>query len=79
MFTGSQIVPDVSVSVNGGGNPVVTFGGEATVSYSVERSLDGRTFVPINYIASAAAGNNSYIDTSRIVGSAAVLYRVIAQ
>jgi len=79
MFTGTQIVPDVSVSVNGSGNPVVTFGGEATVSYSVERSLDGRSFVPINYIASANAGNNAYTDTSRIIGSAAVLYRVIAQ
>jgi len=72
-------VPDVSVSVNGSGNPVVTFGGEDTVSYSVERSVDGRSFVPINYIASAAAGNNSYTDTSRVVGSTAVLYRVIAQ
>ena len=79
MFTGTQIVPDVSVSVNGSGNPVVTFGGEDTVSYSVERSVDGRSFVPINYIASAAAGNNSYTDTSRVVGSTAVLYRVIAQ
>jgi hypothetical protein len=79
IFAGAQILPDVSVSVNGSGNPVVTFGGEPTVSYSVERSLDGRTFTPINYIASAAAGNNSYTDTSRVLDSSAVLYRVIAQ
>jgi hypothetical protein len=76
-FAGSQIVPDVSVTVNASSQPVITFGGEAGVKYVIEASTDNKTFVPVTTVL-AVAGNNPYTDTARTVSAAAIYYRVIA-
>ena len=77
IYSGTQLVPDVSVSVNGSSQPVVTFGGEAGVKYVVEVSSDNKTYTKIQTI-SASAGNNTYTDTARTVGTTPLFYRVIA-
>jgi len=76
-FAGSQIVPDVTVTVNASSQPVITFGGEAGVKYVIEASTDNKTFVPVTTV-SAVAGNNPYTDVARTVSAAPIYYRVIA-
>jgi hypothetical protein len=70
-------IPDVTVTVNGSGNPVITFGGEAGVMYVVERSTDNKSFVKQS-VVTAVAGNNPVTDSSVTVGATPVFYRVIA-
>jgi hypothetical protein len=76
-FAGSQIVPDVSVTVNASSRPVVTFGGELGVKYVIESSTDNKTFLPVTTV-SAIAGNNDYTDTTKTVSASPIYYRVIA-
>jgi hypothetical protein len=76
-FAGSQIVPDVTVTVNGSSQPVITFGGEAGVKYVIEVSTDNKTFVPVTTVL-ATAGNNPYTDAARTVSAVPIYYRVIA-
>jgi hypothetical protein len=76
-FAGSQIVPDVTVTVNASSQPVVTFGGELGVKYVIEASTDNKTFVPVTTV-SAVAGNNGYTDSARTVSATPIYYRVIA-
>lgn len=76
-FAGSQIVPDVTVTVNASSQPVVTFGGELGVKYVIEASIDNKTFVPVTTV-SAVAGNNPYTDSARTVSATPIYYRVIA-
>jgi hypothetical protein len=77
VFSGSAIVPDVSVSVNGLNQAVITFGGEAGVKYVVEVSRDNRTYTKVATVT-AVAGNNSVTDTTSSVGTAPIFYRAIA-
>lgn len=77
IYSGSQIVPDVTVAANGSSQPVVTFGGEAGINYVVEVSTDNKTYTKVQTV-SASAGNNTVTDTGRTVGSAPLFYRVIA-
>lgn len=76
-FAGSQIVPDVVVSVNGQNQPVITFGGMSGKMYVVEGSSDNKTYLPIE-TKLAVDGNNTVTDTTRTVGSAPLYFRVIA-
>ena len=76
-FAGSQIVPDVTVSVNASSQPAITFGGESGVKYVIEVSTDNKFFVPITTVT-AVAGNNTYTDTTKTVSGAPIFYRVIA-
>jgi hypothetical protein len=77
IYSGSQIVPEVSISANGSSQPVITFGGENGVKYVVEVSTDNKTYTKVTTV-SATAGNNTYTDTARTVGSTPLFYRVIA-
>jgi hypothetical protein len=76
-FAGSQVVPDVVVSVNGLNQPVITFGGMVGKKYVVEASTDNKTYLPIE-TKLAVDGNNSVTDTTRTVGSIPLFFRVIA-
>lgn len=77
IYSGSQILPGVLLSANGSGNPVITFGGETGVKYVVEVSTDNKAYTKVTTV-SATAGNNTYTDTARTVGSTPLFYRVIA-
>ena len=77
VFAGTQIVPEVSISANSSGRPVITFGGSAGIKYVVEASTDNKTFTKVQTV-SASEGNNTVIDTARTVGVTPLFYRVIA-
>ena len=77
MYSGSTIVPDVSVSVNGLNQAVVTFGGEVGVKYVVEVSRDNKAYTKVATVT-AVAGNNSVTDTTGSVGATPLFYRCIA-
>jgi hypothetical protein len=77
IYSGSQIVPDVSISANDLMQPVITFGGESGVKYVVEVSTDNKTYTKVT-TKLGTEGNNSVIDTARMVGSTPLFYRVIA-
>ena len=77
IYSGTQIVPEVSVAANSSSQPVITFGGENGVKYVVEVSTDNKTYTKVTTV-SATAGNNTYTDTARTVGSTPLFYRVIA-
>jgi len=70
-------IPDVTITVNGSGNPYITFGGELGVKYVIERSTDNKSFVKQS-VVTAVAGNNSVTDSSVTVGATPIYYRVIA-
>jgi hypothetical protein len=76
VYAGSQIVPEVSVSAVGS-TPSITFGGENGVKYVVEVSTDNKTYTKVTTV-SATAGNNTYTDSARTVGTSPLFYRVIA-
>jgi hypothetical protein len=71
------IVPSVTVSVNSQTlNPVVDFTTSSSdVKYSLEVSVDNKSFVPVTVLKSA---NLPYTDTTKTVGATPVFYRVIA-
>jgi hypothetical protein len=69
------IVPTVAVSKNVSGNPVVSFGAETGVKYSLEVSTDNKSFVPVTVLEGA---NLPYTDASKTVGTTALYYRAIA-
>lgn len=76
IYSGSAVVPDVVISANGSSQPVITFGGEAAYKYVVEVSTDNKTYTKVATVT-ATAGNNTYTDTARTVGSTPLFYRVI--
>jgi hypothetical protein len=76
IYSGTQIVPDVVVSVVGS-TPSITFGGEAGVKYVVEVSTDNKTYTKVRTVT-ATAGNNTVTDSLNTVGSSPLYYRVIA-
>jgi hypothetical protein len=69
------IVPTVTVVKTAGGNPQVNFGAETGVMYSLEVSVDNKSFVPVKVLQSA---NLPYTDASKAVGTTALYYRAIA-
>jgi hypothetical protein len=69
------IVPTVTVVKTAGGNPQVNFGAETGVMYSLEVSVDNKSFVPVTVLQSA---NLPYTDASKTVGTTALYYRAIA-
>ena len=71
------IVPSVTVSVNSQTlNPIVDFTTSSSdVMYSLEVSVDNKSFVPVTVLKSA---NLPYTDTAKTVGATPVFYRVIA-
>jgi hypothetical protein len=73
--TAVAIVPTVVVSKSVSGNPVVNFVAETGVKYSLEVSVDNKSFVPVTVLQSA---DLPYTDTTRTVGATPVFYRVIA-
>jgi hypothetical protein len=77
IYSGSQYVPDVSVSANVQGQPVITFGGDVGVKYVVEVSTDNKTYTKVT-TRLATDGNNDVTDTGHTVGSTPLFYRVIA-
>jgi hypothetical protein len=77
MYSGPVIVPDLSLSVNGLNQAVVTFGGEAGVKYVVEVSSDNKAYTKVATVT-AVAGNNSVTDTTGSVGVNPRYYRCIA-
>ena len=76
IYSGSQIVPEVVVSVVGS-TPTITFGGESGVKYVVEVSTDNKTYSKVRTVT-ATAGNNTVVDSPRTVGTSPLFYRVIA-
>jgi hypothetical protein len=77
IYSGSVIVPDVTVTAGPANKPVITFGGEAGVKYVVEVSTDNKTYTKVTTLR-ATADNNSYTDTARDLGPTPLFYRVIA-
>ena len=77
VYSGSAIVPEVVVSANTSGNPVITFSGEANVKYVVEVSTDNKNYTKVTTVP-ASAGNNTFTDSARTVGGNPLFYRVIA-
>jgi hypothetical protein len=77
VYSGSLIVPDVSVSANGLNQAVVTFGGEVGVRYVVEVSRDNKAYSKVATVT-AVAGNNNVTDPNGLVGSTPLFYRVYA-
>ena len=73
--TAQAIVPTVTVSKSAAGKPVINFGAETGVKYSLEVSTDNKSFVPVEVVGGA---NLPYTDTSKTVGTTALYYRVIA-
>ena len=73
--TAVAIVPTVVVSKSVSGNPVVNFGAETGVKYSLEVSTDNKSFVPVTVVEGA---NLPYTDASKTVGTTALYYRAIA-
>ena len=73
--TAAAIVPTVVVSKSVSGNPVVNFGAETGVKYSLEVSTDNKSFVPVTVVEGA---NLPYTDASKTVGTTALYYRAIA-
>ena len=73
--TAVAIVPTVVVSKSVSGNPVVSFGAETGVKYSLEVSTDNKSFVPVTVLEGA---NLPYTDASKTVGTTALYYRAIA-
>ena len=71
------IVPSVTVSVDSQTlNPIVDFTTSSSdVMYSLEVSVDNKSFVPVRVLKSA---NLPYTDTAKTVGATPVFYRVIA-
>ena len=76
IYSGSQIVPEVVVSVVGS-TPSITFGGEQGYKYVVEVSTDNKTYSKVRTVT-ATAGNNTVVDSARTVGTSPLFYRVIA-
>jgi len=75
--TARVYIPDVTITVNGSGNPYITFGGELGVKYVIERSTDNKSFVKQS-VVTAVAGNNYVTDSSVTVGATPIYYRVVA-
>jgi hypothetical protein len=75
--TAKVYIPDVTITVNASGNPLITFGGEAGVKYIIERSTDNKSFVKQS-VVTAVAGNNSVTDSSVTVGATPIYFRVVA-
>jgi hypothetical protein len=75
--TAKVYIPDVTITVNASGNPLITFGGEAGVKYIIERSTDNKSFVKQS-VVTAVAGNNPVTDSSVTVGATPIYYRVVA-
>ena len=73
--TAQAIVPTVTVSKSAAGKPVINFGAETGVKYSLEVSTDNKSFVPVEVVGGA---NLPYTDTSKTVGTTALYYRAIA-
>jgi hypothetical protein len=73
--TAVAIVPTVAVSKNVSGKPVINFGAETGVKYSLEVSTDNKSFVPVTVLEGA---NLPYTDASKEVGTTALYYRAIA-
>jgi len=69
------IVPTVTVAKTAGGNPQVNFGAETGVKYSLEVSVDNKSFVPVTVLEGS---NLPYTDASKTVGTTALYYRAIA-
>jgi len=78
IYSGSQIVPDVSVSANGQGHPVITFGGDEDVRYVVEVSTDNKTYTKVETRLATEDGNQEVTDTGNTVSGTPLFYRVIA-
>lgn len=73
--TAQAIVPTVTVSKSAAGKPVINFGAETGVKYSLEVSTDNKSFVPVEVVGGASL---PYTDTSKTVGTTALYYRAIA-
>jgi len=78
VFSGSQVIPEVTVSANTSNQPEVTFGAENGVKYVVEVSTDNKTYTKVATVEATSNGNKTVTDTLRTVGSGLLLYRVIA-
>jgi len=76
--TAQAIVPNVVISVDANNRPVVTYGAEANVKYTIEASADNKGYAPVRTESSGTAGNKSWTDTNNTVGTAPLFYRVIA-
>jgi hypothetical protein len=76
VYAGTQILPEVVVSVDGTA-PSITFGGVEGVKYVVEFSTDNKTYTKVRTVT-AVNGNNTVVDSLRTVGSSPLFYRVIA-
>jgi len=76
IYSGTQVVPDyVRVNVSGT-NPLIEFQGVLGHKYVLEVSTDNKFYTKVSTIT-ATAGNNSYTDSARTVGSNPLFYRVI--
>ncbi|NBR71010.1 MAG: hypothetical protein EBT75_02760 [Proteobacteria bacterium] len=74
--TAQAIVPTVTVAKDAAtGAPVINFGAETGVKYSLEVSTDNKSFVPVTVVEGA---NLPYTDASKTVGTTALYYRAIA-
>ena len=78
IYSGSVIVPDVTVTVDSNSKPVITFGGDNGVKYVVEVSRDNKTYTKVTTVQATSNGNKSVTDTANTVGSTPLFYRVIA-
>ena len=78
IYSGSVIVPDVTVTVDSNSKPVITFGGDNGVKYVVEVSRDNKTYTKVTTVQATSNGNKSVTDTANTVGATPLFYRVIA-
>lgn len=78
IYSGSVIVPDVTVTVDSNSKPVITFGGDIGVKYVVEVSRDNKTYTKVTTVQATSNGNKSVTDTANTVGPTPLFYRVIA-
>jgi len=78
VFSGSQINPEVVLTVDASSKPVITFGADSGKKYVVEYSTDNKTYTKVETVEATETGNKTVTDTLRTVGSGLLLYRVIA-
>jgi hypothetical protein len=76
VFAGSLEIPVVSLTINGSGQPVISFGSVSGYKYVVEVSTDNRTYSRVTTVQASGA-SSTVTDTGRLVGATPIYYRVI--
>jgi len=76
VFAGTLEVPVVSLTINGSGQPVISFGSVSGYKYVVEVSTDNRTYSRVATVQASGA-SSTVTDADRFVSATPIYYRVI--